>query len=208
MGVSMALPETIPVRYTEEEAGYVSFRPLVKQVFSLNELLDMVLSVTGKEPERIRQIIRSGTVVFHFYRYWWQGFEISETELAALLTRFPDPDPSRPFRAEQCTVALIEDDAKPPRILIEIERAAASRTGFFRRRSFWDAMIAAAAGGPLGYSGYSYSRRGDLYRLDLGDEQRASLVAAAARAPRNLRRELAFLERASIIVFVCPRAGA
>ncbi len=93
----MALPETIPVRYTEEEAGYVSFRPLVKQIFSLNELLDMVLSVTGKEPERIRQILRSGTVVFHFYRYWWQGFEIAEAELAPLLARFPDPDPSREF---------------------------------------------------------------------------------------------------------------
>jgi len=208
MGVSMSLPETIPVRYTEEEAGYVSFRPLVKQVFSLNELLDMVLSVTGKEPERIRQILRSGTVVFHFYRYWWQGFEISEAELAALLTRFPDPDPSRPFRAEQCTVALIEDNAKPPRVLIEIERAVASRTGFFRRRSFWDALAAAAAAGPVGYYGYSYARRADLYRMELGDEQRAALVAAAARAPRNLRREPAVLERASRIVFVCPRSGA
>jgi hypothetical protein len=180
----------------------------VKQVFSLNELLDMVLSVTGKEPERIRQILRSGTVVFHFYRYWWQGFEISEAELAALLTRFPDPDPSRPFRAEQCTVALIEDNAKPPRVLIEIERAVASRTGFFRRRSFWDALAAAAAAGPVGYYGYSYARRADLYRMELGDEQRAALVAAAARAPRNLRREPAVLDRASRIVFVCPRSGA
>ena len=77
----MALPETIPVRYTEEEAGYVSFRPVVRQTFRLNELLDMVLSVTGKDPERIQQILRSGTVVFHFYRYWWQGFEIAEAEL-------------------------------------------------------------------------------------------------------------------------------
>ena len=52
----MTLPETIPVRYTEEEAGYVSFRPLVRQIFRLNELLDMVVSVTGKDQERIRQI--------------------------------------------------------------------------------------------------------------------------------------------------------
>jgi hypothetical protein len=204
----MALPETIPVRYTEEEAGYVSFRPLVKQIFSLNELLDMVLSVTGKDPERIRQILRSGTVVFHFYRYWWQGFEIAGAELAALLTRFPDPDPSREFRIENCTVALIEDNAKPPRVLIEIERAVASRTSLFRRRSFWDALASAAAAGPVGYQSYSYSRRADLYRLDLSDEQRVALVAAATRAPRNLRRELAVLERASRIAFVCPRLGS
>lgn len=204
----MALPETIPVRYTEEEAGYVSFRPLVKQIFSLNELLDMVLSVTGKDPERLRQILRSGTVVFHFYRYWWQGFEIAEAELAALLARFPDPEPSREFRIEHCSAALIEDNAKPPRVLTEIERAIASRTSLFRRRSFWAALASVAAAGPVGYQGYSYSRRADLYRLELGDEQRAALVAAAARAPRNLRRELAVLERASRVVFVCPRSGS
>jgi hypothetical protein len=206
----MALPETIPVRYTEEEAGYVSFRPLVKQIFSLNELLDMVLSVTGKEPDRIRQVLRAGTIVFHYYRYWWHGFEIAELELAPLLARFPDPDPSRPFRVENCSAALMEDNAKPPHILIEIERAVASRTNLFRRRSFWDALssAAAAAEGPVVYHGYSYSRRADLYRLELSHEQRAALVAAATRAPRNLRRELAALDRASRIVFVCPRSGA
>ncbi len=208
LSVSMALPEKIPVRYTEEEAGYVSFRPLVKQVFSLNELLDMVLSVTGKDPERIRQILRSGTVVFHFYRYWWQGFEMAEAELAPLLARFPDPDPSRDFSIEQCTVALLEDNAKPPRLLIEIERAVASRAGLFRRRSFWDVLTLAAARGPVGYGGYSYSRRADLHRVELSDEQRAALVVAAVRAPRNLRRELAVLERAARIVFVCPRSSA
>ena len=44
----MALPQEIPVRYTEEEAGYVSFRPVVRQTFRVHELLDMILSVTGK----------------------------------------------------------------------------------------------------------------------------------------------------------------
>jgi hypothetical protein len=71
----VALPETIPVRYTEEEAEYLSVRPVVRQTFRLQELVDMVLSVTGKDLARVRQILRSGTVVFHFYRYWWQGFE-------------------------------------------------------------------------------------------------------------------------------------
>ncbi len=206
----MAPPETIPVRYTEEEAGYVSFRPVVRQVFSLNELLDMVLSVTGKEPDRIRQILRSGTVVFHYYRYWWQGFEIADAELSALLARFPDPDPSRPFRIENCSAALIEDNSMPPHILIDIERAVASRTNLFRRRSFWDALAsaAAAAEGPAAYHGYSYARRADLYRLELSHEQRAALLAAAARAPRNLRREVGVFERSSRIVFVCPRSGS
>ena len=205
LSISMALPETIPVRYTEEEAGYVSFRPMVRQTFRLHELLDMVLSVTGKHPARVQQILRSGTVVFHFYRYWWQGFEASEPELNPLLASFPDPDPSRVFRAEECTVALIEDSATPPRLLLEVDRAVVSRRGMFRRRSFWDAMLSAAAAGSVGYHSYSYGRRGDVYRVELNDELRASLTQAASRAPRNLRRELTLIERASRIDFVCPR---
>lgn len=201
----MALPEKIPVRYTEEEAGYVSFRPMVRQTFNLHELLDMVLSVTGKDAGRIRQILRSGTVVFHFYRYWWQGFETTEAELNPLLAPFPDPDPTRPFRVEECAVALIEDSATPPRLLVEVDRAIVSRRSVFRRRSFWDALLSAATGSALGYQGYSYARRGDVYRFELTEEQRASLTNAARRAPRSLRRELTLIERASRIVFICPR---
>src|ERR1700747_2806304 len=74
----MPLPESIPVRYSEGAAAYVSLRPAVRQTFRLHELLDMVLSVTGKDPARIRQILHSGSVVFHFYHYWWQGFYASE----------------------------------------------------------------------------------------------------------------------------------
>lgn len=204
----MALPEKIPVRYTEEEAGYVSFRPLVRQSFAFHELLDMVLSVTGKDSERIRQILRSGTVVFHFYRYWWQGFEVSDAELAPWLARFPDPDPARPFRGDLCSVALIEDSSTPARLLVEVERVTASRRGWLRRRSFWHAVIAAAGTSTVAYHSYSYSRRGDVYRVELTEEQRVALIAAAARAPRNLRRELVMIERAARIAFVCPRSGS
>lgn len=205
LSLSMALPEKIPVRYTEEEAGYVSFRPMVRQTFRLKELLDMILSVTGKDAGRIRQILRAGTVVFHFYRYWWQGFEIDETELGPLLVTFPDPDPTRAFRGEHCTVVLIEGSGTPAGLLVEIDRGVASRSGFFRRRSFWDALLSAAMAGSVGYHGYSYARRGDVYRLELTEEDRTTLAKAARRAPRNLRRELAVLERASRLVFVCPR---
>jgi hypothetical protein len=204
----MSFPEKIPVRYSEEEAGYVSFRPVVRQAFSPNELLDMILSVTGKDVGRVQQILHSGTVVFHFYRYWWHGFEVSEAELEQRLASFPDAGPSRPFRAGQCALALIEDNRTPPRPLIEINRAAASHTGLFRRRSFWDELLAAAAAGPLEYDGYSYSRHADLYRLQLSVEQLTVLVTAASKAPRNLRRELGALERASGIVFACERAGS
>ena len=211
----MAPPEVISVRYTEEEAGYVSIRPVDRQSFRLSDLLGMVLGVTGKHPARIRQILRSGSVLFHSHRYWWDGFQIEEQELAALLSRFPDPDPSRAFRPEACTALLVETGASPPRPdssglrpVLELDRASASRTGLFRRRSFWDALLAAAASGPLAYDGYSYLRRADLYRLELSGELLAALAAAAkSLAPRDLRRSLRALDRASHIVFVCPRQG-
>ena len=88
----MPLPETIPVKYTEEEAEYLSVRPVVRQTFRLRELVDMVLAVTGKDAARVQQILRSGTTVFHFYRYWWPAVEAGEDELAPLLAEFPDPD--------------------------------------------------------------------------------------------------------------------
>src|SRR5208282_1625835 len=104
----MPLPETIPVRYTEEEAGYVTVRPIVRQTFRLEELLDMVLSVTGKDAARVRQILHSGTIVYHFYRYSWAGFDANQADLATALEHFPDADPARIFAPDLCTVALFE----------------------------------------------------------------------------------------------------
>jgi hypothetical protein len=205
----MPLPEAIAVRYTEEEAGYVSFRPVVRQSFRPDELLDMVLSVTGKDPARIRQIFRSGTVVFHFYRYWWTGFDVDETELAALLARFPDPDPSRQFRSADCTTVAIESGATPPRPAVEVHREAISRPGLFRRRTLWDALLAELASTPLAYQDYSFAHHADLYRLDLTAESRARLAAAAASlAPRIMRKDLQAIGQASRVVFVCPRPAA
>jgi len=91
------LPETIPVRYTEEEADNFSIRPVKRRRFRLRELVDMVLRVTGKDLPRVQQILRSGTLVYHFYRYWWQGFETGAAELSALLAEFPGDDPAARF---------------------------------------------------------------------------------------------------------------
>jgi hypothetical protein len=51
------LPETISVRFTEEEAEYVSIRPVRRQIFKLRELVDMILSVTGRDLPRVQQIL-------------------------------------------------------------------------------------------------------------------------------------------------------
>jgi hypothetical protein len=204
----VALPDAIPVRYTEEEAGYVSFRPVVRQTFRLNELLDMVLTVTGKDPARIRTILHSGTVVFHFYRYWWDGFEVSDADLTPLLAHFPDDDPSRPFRAVACTKILVQGPGLGAHVLLELGRKDASHKRLLRRRSVWDLLLATATTTPPVYAGYSYAHRADLYRLELTGESPAALAAAAeALAPKNLRRDLRAIANASHLNFACPREG-
>jgi len=203
------LPETIPVRYTEEEAQYLSVRPVVRQTFRLHELIDMVLGVTGKDLARVCQILRSGTVVFHFYRYWWQGFEADAEELVAFLARFPDADPTRAFRAAQCTAVLLESGGDPPRHSLELAREPASRKRLLRSRSFWDWLLALAQEEPVVYRGYSYAHHADLYERALSPEQLAALRRQAARlAPRDVQAQLRHLPAVSRMVFICLRKAA
>jgi hypothetical protein len=205
----VTLPETIPVRYTEEEAGYVTVRPMVRQTFRLDELLDMILSVTGKDAARIRQILHSGTVVYHFYRYLWAGFDADEAELSAALTRFPDADPARPFQADQCTLAVFESAGAHPKHLLELDRVSGLKRRIFRGHSFWERLVEIADDAKPAYQSYSYSHRADLYRLELNEQNVSQITQAAERlAPGNLRSALRVLPDASRILLVCPRSGS
>jgi hypothetical protein len=197
------------VRYSDEEAGYVTIRPVVRQTFRLDELLDMILSVAGKDVTRVRQILRSGTVVYHFFRYWWAGFDADEVELRDALTRFPDPEPSRSFSPERCARATFEVTGINPHPLLELDRAAASRRRIFRGKSFWDSLLEIAGHEKLTYQGYSYGQRADLYRLELNPENLEQLTQAAKRfAPRKLRPPLRAALSAARIVFACTRETA
>jgi hypothetical protein len=202
----VALPETIPVKYTEEEAEYLSVRPVVRQTFRLDELLDMLLGITGKDVPRLQQILRAGTVVFNFYRYWWPGFEAGPEELRAALMRFPDADPSRPFRAADCASLLLESESTPGRNAIPLAREAASVRRWLRSRSFWDTLMALAEANPPAYQGYSYAWRADLYQLDVSRQQ-IDLLAREGLwlVPRALRARLKSLARATRLMFLCPR---
>jgi hypothetical protein len=199
------LPETIPVRYTEEEADNFSIRPVKRQTFRLRELVDMVLRVTGKDLPRVQQILRSGTLVYHFYRYWWQGFEADAAELSALLAEFPGDDPGRAFRQEDCAIVLIEGGTSG-RKPVEIERQAAERKPLFAARSFWGCLVSLAQKSQPVYAGYSFDRRADLYQVELSAEQASSLQRDAARlAPRPVRASLDLLEPIARLTFVVPR---
>jgi hypothetical protein len=202
----MPLPETIPVRYTEEDAAYVTVRPLVRQTFRLEELLDMILSVAGKDLARVRQLLHSGTVVYHFYRYSWDGFDASDAELAAALARFPDADPSRPFPPLQCTNAVFDDAGPNPRHLLDLTRTAASKRRFLHRHNFWDGLLEIAEQEGPYYQKYSYSRHADVYCLDLDGESTARIEEVASRlATARVRSAMRALSSTASILFVCPR---
>jgi hypothetical protein len=205
----MPLPETIAMRFTEEDAGYVTVRPVVKQTFRLAELADMVVSVTGKNVSRIQQIFRSGTVVYNGYRYWWEGFASGENEVLAVLATFPDDDPSRLFNPSHVTAVSLEIGGGAQRSLVSITCNEASAKKLFSSRNPWEILLAAAKDAAPRYEKYSHADRADVYRVHLSSEMASSLWKQMLEAtPRRLRKKLATLQLPAAILFFSPRTNS
>jgi len=202
----MSLPQQIPVRYSEEEAGYVSMRPVVNQTFRLHELTDMVVSVVGKDPERVQQIFRTGAVLYNGYHYWWDPVSADLVEVQTLIQPFPDDDPSRRFDPSNITAVLWESGGGTQRHTAEIIREEASGKKLFGKTSPWRVLAEFATATPPRYEKYSYSRRADLFRLTLPlDQAHALLHAMLEAAPGALRHRWSTLRPAAALTFVCPR---
>lgn len=194
------------MRFTEEDAGYVTVRPVVKQTFRLAELADMVVSVTGKNGPRVQQILRAGTVVYNGYRYWWNGFASHENELTGLLALFPDDDPARLFNPAQVNAISLEIGGGPQRSLVRITHREASAKKLFHKRSPWEILLSAAETSTPRYEKYSHAERADLYRVHLPSEMAASILKQMlVAAPRGLRKKLAALQPPAAILFSAPR---
>jgi hypothetical protein len=205
----MPLPETIAVRFTEEDAGYVTVRPVVRQVFRLAELVDMVLSITGKNELRVQQIFRAGTVVYNGFRYSWEGFVSEANELAALLAPFPDDDPLRAFNVDAVTTVTLEIGGGTQRSLIAVTRQEASPRRLFQKRSPWEILLGAGRESAPRYEKYSHARRGDVYRLHLSAEAALTLRKELLdSAPRILRKKLAGMQTPAALSFLIPRGHA
>jgi hypothetical protein len=204
----MALPENVAVRYTEDEAEYLSLRPVVRQTFRIGELVDMIVSVTGLDRERVAQILRSGVVVYHGYRYWWNGFEALASDMDAALAGYPVADASRLFDAAACSAVIFESSGRPPRHSVEVSREAGGRRRLFHWRSFWGALMDLAKARPPAYLEYSYARRADIYSLELGPDDVARLAAEIERrASRSLRAQLRILPEVARVLFVVSRVS-
>jgi hypothetical protein len=204
--LDMSLPEQIAVRYTDEDAGYVSMRPVVRQTFRLSELIDLVVNVAGKDPARVQQIFRIGSVIYNGYRYQWDSLTADLTEIESLLLPFPDDDPARPFDATQATEVLLEIGGGTQRNVVEVTKQDASEKKLFAKHSPWDLFLQLAVGTTPRYEKYSYARRADLFRLTLPYDQAQQFLAALLEAaPRSLRHRWSALRPPAAITFMCPR---
>ena len=184
----------------------MSVRPVVKQAFRLHELVDMVVSVAGKDAARVQQIFRSGTLLYHGYRYWWDALTTGAAELAPLLAPFPDDDPSREFAPRQATSVLLEMGGGTQRTVTEISRQEAAAKKLFAKNSPWDVLTKWAEGQAPRYEKYDHGRKADLFRISLPFDKAQGLLAAMREAaPHKLRHRWSTLRPAATVTFVCPR---
>ena len=202
----MPLPAEIPVRYTEEDAGYVSVRPVVKQNFRLHELADMVVRVAGKDASRVQRIFQSGTVIYNGYRYWWDAIPAELGEIEQLLIPFPEDDPSVSFDPAKVVAVLFEMGGGTQVHLVEIQREEASQKKLFGSTTPWEIILQQGSAFPARYEKYSHARKADLFRISLPfDEAQQLLNAMLQNAPRTLRNRWTTLRPPAAIIFVCPR---
>jgi hypothetical protein len=139
----------------------------------LEELLALVLGVTGKDSARIGDILRRGSLVAGASRFRWTGLEAPDDTVAAHLMKFPDSDPARPFHAEFCFEVTFRGGSRS----LVIERAAGEKRRLMRRTSFWDELMTMVKS--PSYVEYSYRHRADVYRWRPGPSGMADVRNAA-----------------------------
>jgi hypothetical protein len=170
----MALPPTVRVKLSSEAAESIALTPVVVQELPVRDLVEYMLGVTGKDEVRIRELLRRGGLVSGASRFRWVGWEADVEGVRELLATFPDPEPSRPFTASNCTRAILRGGRQP----IEITREAGQRKGLFQRETFWDALQRVVAAGVAQYDGYAYRARADRYLREFATAEIAQLRAA------------------------------
>ncbi len=159
----MALPETIRVKLSSEEAGAISMTQVVVRDIAIRELVEYMLGYTGKDRERVRDLLLRGSLVSGASRFRWSGWEAATEEVDTLLATFPDPEPLRPFAPERCVRAVLRGG----RLAIDIPRHVGVRKPLLRRATFWDVLLDVAGSAGLQYLDYSYKDRADCYHARL-----------------------------------------
>ena len=171
----MALPQTILVKLSSEAAEAISLTPVVVQQIPVRELIEHILGLAGKDGERIRELLRRGTLVSGASRFRWAGWEADAADIREVLTTFPDPDPSLPFASQRCVRMILRGGRQS----IDIPREAAARKGLFQRASFWDLLMEVTDAASVAYHGYSYRYRADRYLREFTPLETERVCAAS-----------------------------
>ena len=171
----MALPQTVRVKLSSEEAGAISLTPVVVQELPVRDLVEHLLGVTGKDSPRIRDVLKRGTLVSGASRFRWAGWEADSESVMELLASFPDADPSRPFAAGRCVRAILRGGGR----VCAITREVGSSKGLLQRTSFWSLLMEVAGAADGAYAGYSYRDRADRYLRELSAAEAQQLRAAS-----------------------------
>ncbi len=187
----MSLPGTVRVKLSSEAAEFVSLTPVVVRDLPIRELIEHMLGITGKDEERVRDLLLRGTLVSGASRFRWPGLEADGPSIRQVLATFPDPEPARPFAPGQCIRAILRGG----RNTIDIPRDAGLRKPLFRRRAFWDLLMEVAAQGDVRYVGYSYKERADWYRVEFSMDAAVLLRSASETVKYSTLRERIRTER-------------
>lgn len=174
------LERKIAVKVNSEEAGAISLTPVRAREITLGELLEWIVSVTGKDAERVEAVLSRGSMVRSLSRIRWQAFTLGP-ELAEALRAVPEDNPALAFAPSRLRDMVLRCGGET--FVVSAETARKRR--LLHGRSLLDALM--ERGDALDYVRYDYDVRCDSYRLRRlpGREQWRFL------ADRALRKRLA-----------------
>ena len=199
----MSLPEAIRVRISSEAAEGITITPVVSQIMPIDQIAAEVLGISGKDPERVKEIFARGSLVSGASRFRWDPLPLEPGDIARLLGHFPDPDESRLFDAALCTAVVLLGLQQP----LVVEREHGQKRKLFRRESFWDRLMGFAIASAE-YKTYSYRQRADVYRAEPGPTgltiiEEASKLLAWSSYEEQIRRGTV-----NAVEFHVPRPGS
>ncbi|MCW5963604.1 MAG: hypothetical protein KIT83_06170 [Bryobacterales bacterium] len=194
-------PESeILVKISKDDAGAISLTQVRQQRIAVRDLVELLVSVAGKDAPRIAAILERGTFVKGMSRLRWQGFAAAEAA-AQCLAELPDPWPERPFLLGELRTMELANGRRTLPVAVE----AARTRRWLQRRCFLDALQDALANHPPLYCRYDYEARADVYVWDPSPDGIAALQHASALLPgASLRRAVAEFPVQRVLLR-CPR---
>lgn len=194
------LPTKVRVKVLPEAAAYISVSRVGQRDFSIAEVMQFLLPVVGRDAERIRQILRAGSVIAGDFRYKWDSLDATEQEIVELLDTFPHADPSRRFEPEHARAIRFRRGVET----FEISQESAGRKALFARQSFWDGLLITFRE-HVRYSDYCDADRADVFIVALDADSTSKLKLLLPLLRPKIAAERLELLKPEQIEWLIPR---